>query len=158
VVSGERARETFFTAKGLDLTEGFKILSGAVSISQSTILNEISNSLHHGQIPMVRGVTSDLQTRRISLIHKRLANVQRNLPLSSREHLFMFLYHLAVAKPCFTVIPLLLEDTRKMMEGWGTSGKFDPFDNVYEVSVIKSLSPPTSKLKCFFTTHSLCSN
>ncbi|KAF8183163.1 cytochrome P450 [Pholiota molesta] len=104
VVSGERARETFFTAKGLDLTEGFKILSGA--------------------IPMVRGVTSDLQTRRISLIHKRLANVQRNLPLSS-------------------LIPLLLEDTRRMMEGWGTSGKFDPFDNVYELVfqlTIRSLS------------------
>ncbi|KAF8960328.1 cytochrome P450 [Flammula alnicola] len=104
VVSGETARETFFTAKGLDLTEGFKILSGA--------------------IPMVRGVTSDLQTRRISLIHKRLANVQRNLPLSS-------------------LIPYLLEDTRKMMEGWGSSGKFDPFDKVYELVfqlTIRSLS------------------
>ena len=32
VVSGESARQVFFTAKGLDLTEGFKILSGAVSI------------------------------------------------------------------------------------------------------------------------------
>jgi sterol 14-demethylase len=31
VVSGENARQIFFTAKGLDLTEGFKILSGAVS-------------------------------------------------------------------------------------------------------------------------------
>jgi hypothetical protein len=32
VVSGENARQKFFTTKGLDLTEGFKILSGAVSI------------------------------------------------------------------------------------------------------------------------------
>ncbi|KAJ3508053.1 hypothetical protein NLJ89_g5964 [Agrocybe chaxingu] len=104
VVSGESARQAFFTAKGLDLTEGFKILSGA--------------------IPMVRGVTSDLQTRRIALIHKRLANVQRNLPLSS-------------------LIPHLLEDTRNAMEGWGSSGKFDPFDNVYELIfqlTIRSLS------------------
>ncbi|KAH9478669.1 Cytochrome P450 monooxygenase claM [Psilocybe cubensis] len=100
VVSGETARQTFFTAKGLDLTEGFKILSGA--------------------IPMVKGVTSDLQTRRIALIHKRLANVQRNGSLSS-------------------LIPYLLEDTRKIMEGWGTSGKFDPFENVYELT-IRSLS------------------
>lgn len=30
VVSGESARQAFFTARGLDLTEGFKILSGAV--------------------------------------------------------------------------------------------------------------------------------
>ncbi|KDR80096.1 hypothetical protein GALMADRAFT_92315 [Galerina marginata CBS 339.88] len=94
VVSGENARQTFFTAKGLDLTEGFKILSGA--------------------IPMVKGVTSDLQTRRISLIHKRLANVQRNAPLSS-------------------LIPYLVEDTRRVMESWGSSGKFDPFENVYEL-------------------------
>ncbi|KAF8884914.1 cytochrome P450 [Gymnopilus junonius] len=104
VVSGENARQIFFTAKGLDLTEGFKILSGA--------------------IPMVKGVTSDLQTRRIALIHKRLANVQRNAPLSS-------------------LIPYLLNDIQKMMEGWGQSGKFDPFDKVYEVLfqlTIRSLS------------------
>ncbi|KAF9568692.1 cytochrome P450 [Agrocybe pediades] len=104
VVSGENARQTFFTAKGLDLTEGFKILSGA--------------------IPMVKGVTSDLQTRRIALIHKRLANVQRNASLSS-------------------LIPLLLQDARRMMEGWGSSGQLDPFENVYELLfqfTIRSLS------------------
>ncbi len=39
MVSGESAREAFFTAKGLDLTEGFKILSGAVYNSRLTILN-----------------------------------------------------------------------------------------------------------------------
>lgn len=33
---------------------------------------------------MVRGVTSDLQVKRISTIHKRLANVQKNAPLSDR--------------------------------------------------------------------------
>lgn len=32
VVSGESGRQAFFSAKGLDLTEGFKILSGAVRI------------------------------------------------------------------------------------------------------------------------------
>ena len=37
------------------------------------------------QIPMLRGVTSDLQMRRIFLIHKRLTNVQRSAPLSSCE-------------------------------------------------------------------------
>lgn len=104
VVSGESARQTFFTAKGLDLTEGFKILSGA--------------------IPMVRGVTSDLQTRRIHLIHKRLANVQRNGPLSE-------------------LIPCILEDSRRLMESWGTAGKFDPFEKVYELTfqlTIRSIS------------------
>lgn len=32
VVSGERGRRDFFSAKGLDLQEGFRILTGAVSI------------------------------------------------------------------------------------------------------------------------------
>ncbi|RXW19171.1 hypothetical protein EST38_g6696 [Candolleomyces aberdarensis] len=104
VVSGESARQAFFTAKSLDLTEGFKILSGA--------------------IPMVRGVTSDLQTRRIQQIHKRLANVQRNGPLSE-------------------LIPCILEDSRRMMETWGSAGKFDPFEKVYELTfqlTIRSIS------------------
>ncbi|KAJ7598870.1 cytochrome P450 [Mycena floridula] len=94
VVSGESARKTFFSAKGLDLTEGFKILSGA--------------------IPMVPGVTSDLQTKRIALIHKRLAGVQRNESLSE-------------------LIPVILEDSRRVMEQWGNSGTFDPFNAVYEL-------------------------
>ena len=43
------------------------------------------------------------------------------------------------------VIPLLLDDTRRVMESWGTSGKFDPFDNVYEASIAGHLllSPHT---------------
>ncbi|KAF9261709.1 cytochrome P450 [Marasmius fiardii PR-910] len=104
VVSGESARRTFFSAKSLDLTEGFKILSGA--------------------IPMVRGVTSDLQTKRVSLIHKRLASAQRN------EHLS-------------TLLPALLADCRKMMESWETSGVFDPFERVYELvfqTTVRALS------------------
>ncbi|KAM6503649.1 Cytochrome P450 [Amanita muscaria] len=94
VVSGEESRKAFFTAKGLDLTEGFKILSGA--------------------IPMVKGVTADLQTKRVALIHKRLAAVQRHAPLSD-------------------LIPLILEDIRVNMENWGAEGTFDPFDNIYEM-------------------------
>jgi hypothetical protein len=37
------------------------------------------------------------------------------------------------------VIPLLLDDTRRVMESWGASGKFDPFVNVYEVSIASRL-------------------
>ncbi|KAI5993319.1 hypothetical protein EDD15DRAFT_2196735 [Pisolithus albus] len=57
VVSGEAGRKAFFTNRGFDLTEGFKVLSGA--------------------IPVVKGVTSDLQIRRVALIHKRLSAAQR---------------------------------------------------------------------------------
>ena len=37
------------------------------------------------------------------------------------------------------VIPLLLDDTRRVMESWGTSGNFDPFVNVYEESIASRL-------------------
>ncbi|EGN92897.1 hypothetical protein SERLA73DRAFT_172564 [Serpula lacrymans var. lacrymans S7.3] len=104
VVSGESARKAFFANKGFDLTEGFKVLSGA--------------------IPMVRGVTSDLQTRRIALIHKRLSAVQKNEPLNQ------------------LIVPIL-EDTQRVMDSWGSSGTFDPFDKVYELifqTTVRSLS------------------
>ncbi|KAF8629735.1 hypothetical protein AX15_003294 [Amanita polypyramis BW_CC] len=94
VVSGESARRAYFTATSLDLTEGFKILSGA--------------------IPLVKGITSDLQAKRVTLIHKRLAAVQRHAPLSN-------------------LIPMILEDTRAKMQSWGACGTFDPFDKIYEL-------------------------
>lgn len=94
VVSGEAGRKAFFTNRGFDLTEGFKVLSGA--------------------IPVVKGVTSDLQTRRVALIHKRLSAAQR------QEHLTQ-------------LINPLLEDCRRMMESWGQAGTFDPFENIYEL-------------------------
>ncbi|KAJ7634750.1 cytochrome P450 [Roridomyces roridus] len=104
VLSGSSARQAFFYSKGFDLTEGFKILSGA--------------------IPMVRGVTSGLQTKRISTIHRRLAAVQKNAPLSE-------------------LIPAILEDSRRMMESYGATGTFDPFDKTYELifqTTVRSLS------------------
>ncbi|KAI0052139.1 cytochrome P450 [Auriscalpium vulgare] len=58
VVSGEQGRKDFFNAKGLDLQEGFRVLSGA--------------------LPFVQGVTSDLRQQRIASIYKRLANVQKS--------------------------------------------------------------------------------
>ncbi|KAF8992218.1 cytochrome P450 [Cyathus striatus] len=99
VVSGKGAHEAFFTAKGLDLTEGFKILSGA--------------------IPMVHGMTSDLQTKQVVLIHRCLANVQKNTPLSE-------------------LIP-------KILEGWGESGTFDPFENIYELIFQMTIQSLTCK-------------
>ncbi|THV04687.1 cytochrome P450, partial [Dendrothele bispora CBS 962.96] len=104
VVSGKSARQSFFATKGLDLTEGFKMLSGA--------------------IPMVRGVTSDLQTKRIALIHKRLSAVQREERLNS-------------------LIPVIVEDSRRIMQSWGDSGSFDPFEKIYELvfqNTVRSLS------------------
>ncbi|KAF7763505.1 hypothetical protein Agabi119p4_8042 [Agaricus bisporus var. burnettii] len=104
VISGESGRQAFFSAKGLNLTEGFNILSGA--------------------IPSVRGVTTDLQNKRIATIHKRVVAAQREGHLTA-------------------LMPQLLEDSRKVMERWGNSGKFDPFEKIYELTfqtTIRSLS------------------
>ncbi|KAF7360448.1 hypothetical protein MVEN_00775200 [Mycena venus] len=79
VLSGASARRAFFYAKGFDLTEGFKILSGA--------------------IPM-------------------------NAPLSD-------------------LIPAILKDSRRILESYGTSGTFDPFEKIYELifqTTVRSLS------------------
>ncbi|KAI0918650.1 hypothetical protein AcV5_002581 [Taiwanofungus camphoratus] len=91
VMSGEPARRDFFLSKSLDLNAGFKVLSGA--------------------IPMLPGITSDLDNRRISLIHKRLATIQSSGRLS-------------------LLIPKILEDSRQILESWGTSGIFDPFERM----------------------------
>ncbi|TFK49075.1 cytochrome P450 [Heliocybe sulcata] len=103
-VSGETGRKAFLTAKGLDLNEGFKVLSGA--------------------IPMLRGVTSDLQVRRIAQIYKRVAIVQREDRLTQ-------------------LLPEIVEDCRRIMTSWGSSGKFDPFERVYDLvfqTTVRSLT------------------
>ncbi|KAG6335446.1 hypothetical protein ID866_3645 [Astraeus odoratus] len=94
VVSGEEGRKAFFSNRAFDLTEGFKLLSGA--------------------IPVVKGVTSDLQSRSVRLIHKRLSSAQ------SEEHLSR-------------LIEPMLKDCRRVMESWGISGTLDPFEKIYEL-------------------------
>ncbi|KAI0819945.1 cytochrome P450 [Trametes gibbosa] len=94
VLSGESARRDFFQAKDLDLNAGFKFLSGA--------------------IPMMPGVTSDLEARRIALIHKRLISAQTTDRLAS-------------------LLPQILEDSRHMLDSWGFSGTVDPFERVPEL-------------------------
>ncbi|TFK89028.1 cytochrome P450 [Polyporus arcularius HHB13444] len=94
VLSGEAARRDFFQAKDLDLNAGFKFLSGA--------------------IPMVPGVTSNLETRRIALIHKRLVASQTSERLQR-------------------LIPLILEDSRRVINTWGYSGSLDPFQQLPEL-------------------------
>ncbi|KAI0760176.1 cytochrome P450 [Fomes fomentarius] len=94
VLSGEAARRDFFQAKDLDLNAGFKFLSGA--------------------IPMVPGVTSNLESRRIALIHKRLISSQTTQRLSN-------------------LIPQILEDSRRVISTWGYSGSLDPFQHLSEL-------------------------
>ncbi|KAH9057069.1 cytochrome P450 [Lactarius deliciosus] len=62
VVSGEQGRRDFFNAKGLDLQEGFAVLSGAV--------------------PIIHGVTTGLRQNRVAKIYRRLANAQRGAHLT----------------------------------------------------------------------------
>ncbi|KAF7316374.1 Cytochrome P450 [Mycena indigotica] len=121
VLSGPVARRAFFYQKGFDLTEGFKMLSGAVLLFCS---NADGVVLNPAQIPMVRGVTSGIHTKRIATIHKRLASVQRNASLTE-------------------LIPHILEDAQRVLEGFSDTGSFDPFDKIYSLifqTTVRSLS------------------
>lgn len=103
-VSGETGRNVFFGTRGFDLYEGFKVLSGA--------------------IPLVRGVTTDLQLSRMVTMHKRLAAVQKSASLSR-------------------LIPPILDDCQRIMDGYKQEGLFDPFEKVYELVfqvTVRSLS------------------
>ena len=42
----------------------------------------------------------------------------------------------------YPVLPHLLEDSRKVMERWGTSGRFDPFEKIYDVGIQLNNSIP----------------
>ena len=42
----------------------------------------------------------------------------------------------------YPVLPHLLEDARKVMETWGTSGRFDPFEKIYDVGIQLNNSIP----------------
>lgn len=91
VVSGELARKDFFSCKGLDINEGFKVLSGA--------------------LPMMPGVTTDLQARTISIIHRRLTTLQSSDRLSN-------------------LMPQILKDAEGVVRSWGNSGMIDPFTDI----------------------------
>jgi hypothetical protein len=83
---------------------------------------------------MVKGATSGIQHKRVLLIHKRLAQLQRHDSLSERMSPFRY----PSIKNLYTdlVIPPILADIRNTMESWGESGRFDPFDDVYYVSLV----------------------
>ncbi|KAJ3540854.1 hypothetical protein NM688_g6168 [Phlebia brevispora] len=104
VVSGESGRNDFFSCRGLDINEGFKVLSGA--------------------IPMLPGITSDLQARRIALIHKRLAAAQNSDRLTR-------------------LLPQILGDAERVICSWGYPGTIDPFSHMPALlfqTTVRSLS------------------
>lgn len=96
VVSGEKGRRDFFNAKGLDLQEGFRVLSGAVRIftpscpyfAQTNHTNLTTPHSTHvtprPQLPFVTGITSDLRQKRINQIYKWLGSAQHTERLENR--------------------------------------------------------------------------
>jgi hypothetical protein len=69
--------------------------------------------------------------------------MSRGMPLfllvSNVTHVTFILCLRCLLNFLVSVIPLLLDDTCRIMESWGASGIFDPFDNVYEVSTFAQL-------------------
>jgi hypothetical protein len=80
---------------------------------------------------MVKGVTSELHTRRVALIHKRLVSMQKNDHL--RQRMCGWPSFVYVADLSDAVIVPILDDCHQVMDTWGSSGTFDPFEKIYEV-------------------------
>lgn len=80
---------------------------------------------------MLPGITSDLQARRIALIHKRLAAAQNSDSLSNCERFIKDMQlrpdaHLRM----FPVIRYIVGDADKTLRSWGASGSIDPFSHI----------------------------
>ena len=77
-------------------------------------------------------------------MYKRLSNVQRSERLTdctwsgSRQAKLSQLYFR-------TVIPEILNDGRRLLQPWERAGSFDPFEKIYEVSRLLSLSLPFAR-------------
>lgn len=83
---------------------------------------------------MLPGVTSDLQARRICLIHKRLAAAQNSDRLSNREWKNISALHdpRSTRNLSLLVIPQVLCDADRLIRSWGESGTIDPFTRIPE--------------------------
>ncbi|KDQ54410.1 hypothetical protein JAAARDRAFT_135628 [Jaapia argillacea MUCL 33604] len=106
-LSGDEGRKVFFTDKNLDFTEGYKILMGG-----APRLDDIA-------------VERDVDDTSVTWFNKRLATLLRKERLEAGERISL------PTPPA--VLPSLFNDIQRRMDEWGTSGKINPFENVYDL-------------------------
>ena len=111
-MAGEENRKVFFGDRNLDLSEGYRILLGGVPK-----LEDIKHT-HHAD-------TSDFIKRLLLLFRKERINEGAPTVCVSTILILTFA----------SVFPLLLEDVGRRMKDWGSEGKMNPFNEVYDVSL-----------------------
>lgn len=110
-MAGETNRKVFFNERSLNLPEGYRIISGGIPT-----IEDINRNVDD---------VNDLIKRLMLLIRKERINEGTNT-----------LYFIDGANLFSTpVLPTLFEDVDLRMKGWGTEGKINPFNEVYDVSL-----------------------
>lgn len=121
-MAGEANRKIFFNDRNLDISEGYRLFLGGIPDLQDINVNTGDESL----------AATDFVKRVSGLLHKdRIIEGERTFIFSSlRINTFLFV----------AVLPLLLEDVNRKMKDWGTEGKMNPFNEVYDVCAFFILS------------------
>ena len=114
-MSGEENRKIFFNDRGFDLSEGYQILRGGVDLKG--VNNDGS------------GVIGRANFIKVLLLLLRKERVNEG----SSIFCIFSLPRLMLASA--SVLPLLLEDVNRRMKDWGTEGKINPFNEVYDASL-----------------------
>ena len=103
-----------------------------------------------GGIPSVKYINRD--TGEVSELVKRLALLLRRERINEGTNQPM--YSLAMLTSASTlVLPALFEDVDRRMKDWGTEGKMNPFNEVYDVSfhLIECFyEEPTPQFRSYF--------
>ena len=111
-MAGEENRKIFFSDRNLDLSEGYRILLGGVPDVKD--------------INIKTGDISDFIKRLLLLFRKE--RIDEGAPIVYVSiSILTFIFA--------SVFPLLLEDVSRRMKEWGSEGRIDPFNEVYDVSL-----------------------
>ena len=111
-MAGEENRKVFFSDRNLGLSEGYQIL--------------------FGDIPRIEDI-------KIEYVSDTSASIKRLILLFRKERIdegATTVYVSTILILTFaSVFPLLLEDANHRMKDWGTEGKINPFNEIYDVSL-----------------------
>ncbi|KAJ7141246.1 cytochrome P450 [Mycena epipterygia] len=101
---GTEARQAFFTDKALNLPEGYKLLFGTS--------------------PSIRDVDVDRAEYNTQFLHKQLSELLSKERMADGDQF---------EPPPPPVLPSLLKDTDRLMAGWGSQGRIDPFKELNDI-------------------------
>ena len=111
-MAGEENRKVFFGDRNLGLSEGYQILFGDIPKLEDIKIEYVSD-------------TPALTKRLILLFRKERIDEGTTTAYVSTILILIFV----------SVFPLLLEDANRRMKDWGTEGKINPFNEIYDVSL-----------------------